>query len=570
MVAHDGDIGCDIILGYPWLRQRRIDVQPWRDALQLHDGARWVLRNRGGLDGSRSSGDEEEDDIEVARLRVQTTLEKEDDNEDFCKLIEKMQLTLVAEVDIITGDTHVEQIDDPASLEEAATHLEEAGNQLGRERRIRGVVLAEDEHPGAEAEMWRNRIVEEFDGTLFRERVWPQPPARGPHGLAELRLKPGAVPVVGRTIHLRGERLEAQKGLEEEWKRDQKIEPARGTWRAGAFPIKKKNGKWRGVCDYALTNKMIQPDSYPLPLTEEIVSEQAKCMLFSTVDLRDAFHQVTLDPKSRPITNIQLPGGLYQWTVVPQGINNGPPLLQREIDHTCKAVEDVARPYFDDILIGTCRRDGQSEEAFVEEHAQAVRRVFTQLVKDRWVADKAKARLMMRRVEFVGHVLGGGKRTPAPGKLAAVQRWTLPENVTALRGFLGLCNYYAGYVRMFAELAAPLQEKLKLPRELTKAGSKHKVEWAEEEKKAFEKLKLALVADLELHHINPNKPFALRTDASDYAIGAALEQFPMLSGVPTLEDIKPGASVAVGFMSRKLTEGQRRRWDTGTRRRMPW
>ena len=185
------------------------------------------------------------------------------------------------------------------------------------EKNVRGIVMAEHELPGEEAENHRKEIMAEFEGTLFRERVWPNPPQRGPHGLAELRLKPGAIPVVGRTIHLKGERLEAQKELEADWKRDQKIEPGRGPWRAGAFPIKKKNGKWRGVCDYALTNKQIQADSYPLPLTEDIVSEQAQCEVFSTVDLRDAFHQVALHPSSRPITNIQLPRGLFQFTVVP-------------------------------------------------------------------------------------------------------------------------------------------------------------------------------------------------------------------------------------------------------------
>ena len=134
--------------------------------------------------------------------------------------------------------------------------------------------------------------------------------------------------------------------------------------------------------------------------------------------------------------------------------------------------------------------------------------------------------------------------------------------MTALRAFLGLCNYYAAYVRMFAELAAPLQEKLKLPRELGKAGSKHKLEWTQEDLIAFERLKKALVADLELHHVDTTKPFVLKTDASQYAIGAVLEQFPGIDGEPALEDIKPGTSVPIGFLSRKLTVGQRDKWDT--------
>ena len=111
-------------------------------------------------------------------------------------------------------------------------------------------------------------------------------------------------------------------------------------------------------------------DSYPLPLMEEIVAEQAKCELCSTIDLRDAFHQVALDPASRPITNVQMPGGMQQWTVVPQGINNGPPLLQRDIDSTCKPVENTTRPYFDDLVTGTRREAQMDDEGMIIVHAE--------------------------------------------------------------------------------------------------------------------------------------------------------------------------------------------------------
>jgi hypothetical protein len=428
-------------------------------------------------------------------------------------------------------------------------------------KEVRVVVKAEAEEQHPLAVQLRAEILKEFEGRVFCDRVHPDPPPRGQHGMAVLRLKPNAQPVVGRVIHLKGERLEALREMEEECRRDRKVEPGRGPWRAAAFPIRKKNGKWRMVCDYAVTNLQIMADSYPLPLTEEIVAEQAKCTLFSTIDLRDAFHQVALAEESRPVTNVQLPGGLWQWRVVPQGINVGPALLQRDIDATCAAVKAHSRPYFDDIIVSTRQGAEETDEEFYQKHARDVRETLLALEKDRWVSDSRKVKLFMRQVEFVGHVLGHGRRAPAPGKLSAVQHWQLPPTVSSLRAFLGVCNYYAGYVRLYAELAAPLQEKLKLPRELTKAGSKHPVVWTEQEKEAFDKLKKALVADLELYHIDPAKPFVLRTDASDYAIGAVLEQFPKIDGVPRVEDLRPGASVPVAFMSRKLTEGQRLRWD---------
>ena len=46
-------------------------------------------------------------------------------------------------------------------------------------------------------------------------------------------------------------------------------------------PHQEEERDMRDVCDYALTNLQVQQDSYPLPLTEEIVTEQAACELFS-------------------------------------------------------------------------------------------------------------------------------------------------------------------------------------------------------------------------------------------------------------------------------------------------
>jgi hypothetical protein len=87
---------------------------------------------------------------------------------------------------------------------------------------------------------------------------------------------------------------------------------------------------------------------------------------------------------------------------------------------------------------------------------------------DQFVADPKKCKFFVKEVEFCGHILGHGTRRPAPGKLMAIEKWELPETITALRAFLGFTNYYSSYIEMYGELVAPLQEKLKVPREIGK------------------------------------------------------------------------------------------------------
>ena len=53
----------------------------------------------------------------------------------------------------------------------------------------------------------------------------------------------------------------------------------------------------------------------------------------------------------------------------------------------------------------------------------------------------ASAKICLEEIEFCGHIISGGRRRPAPGKLLAIQQVSVPITITDLRGFLGLTNY---------------------------------------------------------------------------------------------------------------------------------
>ncbi len=146
----------------------------------------------------------------------------------------------------------------------------------------------------------------------------------------------------------------------------------------------------------------------------------------------------------------------------------------------------------------------------------------------------------------------GGTKT-RPGKLRAIEKWEVPRTVTALRAFLGFTNYYSSYIKEYANIVARLMEKLKVPRDVGKKGSKAVIEWEDADLEAFEAIKKVLCENLLLQRVNPDKPFVLRVDASKYAVGAALEQLIDEERCPTKEDVLNRKTVHVAFMSRKLT-----------------
>ena len=97
--------------------------------------------------------------------------------------------------------------------------------------------------------------------------------------------------------------------------------------------------------------------------------------------------------------------------------------------------------------------------------------VLDRLSQHEILVSQKKVQMFLTKVEFCGHILQHGKRSPAPGKLLALQKWELPSVVTQLRAFLGCCNYYNGYVKNYASLAMLLYKKLQLNKEDGKKGS---------------------------------------------------------------------------------------------------
>ena len=157
-----------------------------------------------------------------------------------------------------------------------------------------------------------------------------------------------------------------------------------------------------------------------------------------------------------------------------------------------------------------------------------------------------KGKLFLESVAFCGSLLRDGTRQPSLEKLLAIQKWKQPENISALRAFLGCCHFYNTFVKDYAKYAAPLTELLKVGREAGRAGWKVRVQWTDECNEAFVQLKAALCEVATLHVPKFERPFYSRTDASKYAVGAVLEQ----------QDLETGAHCPLAFWSRKLSPRQ--------------
>ena len=88
----------------------------------------------------------------------------------------------------------------------------------------------------------------------------------------------------------------------------------------------------RLVGDYKVLNKMLIADRYPLPNLRIAYKLLHDSDIFSTVDLKSAFHHVPIASEDVHKTTIRTPVGAYAFTRTPFGLPTSAQVLQRLID----------------------------------------------------------------------------------------------------------------------------------------------------------------------------------------------------------------------------------------------
>ncbi|XP_059804785.1 uncharacterized protein LOC132380106 isoform X2 [Hypanus sabinus] len=147
------------------------------------------------------------------------------------------------------------------------------------------------------------------------------------------------------------------------------IEPSSSPWRAQVVVVQ-TGQKNRMVVDYSQTiNRFTQLDAYPLPRIADMVNQIAQYKVYSTIDLKSAYHQLPICPEDRPYTAFEAGGRLYHFLRVPFGVTNGVSVFQREMDRMVDQYQLQATfPYLDNITI--CGHDRPDHDANLQRFLQ--------------------------------------------------------------------------------------------------------------------------------------------------------------------------------------------------------
>ena len=308
------------------------------------------------------------------------------------------------------------------------------------------------------------------------------------------------------------------------------IEPVRfSNWAAPIVPVPKGDGTIRICGDYKVTtNRVANLDKYPLPRIEDLFASLSGGQTFSKLDLSHAYQQVELEEDSCEFTIINTHKGLFRYNRLPFGIASAPAIFQRVMDTLLQGIPGVC-VYLDDILIS-----GQSEE----EHLARLSEVLRRLAESGMRLKEEKCNFLLSSVEYLGHVISSKGLSTSDTKVTAISNAPSPTNVSELRSFLGMVNYYGKFLPDLATILSPLYSLLQ---------KNKKWSWEKPQETAFRTIKELLKSSRVLVHFDPNLPLVLSCDASPYGVGAVLaHQMP------------DGEERPVGFASRSLTLTERK------------
>ena len=216
-------------------------------------------------------------------------------------------------------------------------------------------------------------------------------------------------------------------------------------WAAPIVPVIKPDGSIKISWDYKTTmNRVAKLDPFPIPRIEDLFASLLGRKLFSKLDLAHAYQQIPLDKASKQFVVINSHKGLFQYNRLPFGVASAPAIFQKAMEGILQGIGHVT--VYIDILV-----TGRTEA----EHLQHLAELLTRLEKAEIRLKKDKCAFMLPSVEYLGHTILAEGLHPRTEKIRAITAAPTPTDVSQLKSFLGLINYYGKFLLNLSHVLAP-------------------------------------------------------------------------------------------------------------------
>uniref|UniRef100_A0A0G4FZR2 Reverse transcriptase domain-containing protein n=1 Tax=Chromera velia CCMP2878 TaxID=1169474 RepID=A0A0G4FZR2_9ALVE len=253
------------------------------------------------------------------------------------------------------------------------------------------------------------------------------------------------------------------------------IRPSISPYAAPVLFMQKADGMQQMCIDFMGLNKITVRDKFPIPHPEELLSRLYGAKFFSSLDLRQYFHQTRIregdEEKMAFITRY----GSFEWLVMPFGLCNAPSISMCLIMDMLRPLLDKCVVVFiDDVLVFS---------RTLEEHIEHINQILSLLKERQLYVKVSKCAWLRTETKFLGLVVNEKGVRPSHKKMQGLTEFAQPTDRTSLHQFLGLANWFRRFVPGFSFLAGPLTFLLQ---------GNVPFEWKTAQSRAFAELKKAV------------------------------------------------------------------------------
>lgn len=307
------------------------------------------------------------------------------------------------------------------------------------------------------------------------------------------------------------------------------IEPVdSASWISPIVVSRRRNGSLRLCVDLREVNKAVEASGHPLPDMQDILEQLQGATLFSSLDLKSAYHQLDLHPDSRSLTTFITHQGLMRYKRCPYGLKSLPQAFQKVMEAVLRGLPGV-QVYLDDVIIW-----GRSHG----EHDKRLTAVLERLRRHQITLNMEKCKMRQQEVEFLGFIVSQQGVAVNPDRVQALKDLPPPTGLKELQAMLGLFGFYSRFVPGYSTLVEPL-------RHLLRKGAPP-FQWTPELQAVMDAARQSILRSQALAMYDPSLTTRVTTDASDVGVGAVLSQ------------LHPQGERVVSFASCSLTPAQRR------------
>lgn len=159
--------------------------------------------------------------------------------------------------------------------------------------------------------------------------------------------------------------------------------------------------------------------------------------------MTSSFYQTHVHPDNIHLMAVTTPFRLYEWTAMPQGLKNAPPIHQHQMNSALNhLIGKICHIYLDDIIIWS---------STIKEHVEHIDLVMKALMAACLFCNKRKCDFFVTEMNFLGHHISGHGIEPNSSKVQRILNWPVPTNPTEVCAFLGLVQYLASFLPQLAD-----------------------------------------------------------------------------------------------------------------------